>query len=77
MYKSGLSHLILDAFNNLFITSSEIHTDEERYQMYWYSGATYNSLMLWIAEGMSKSPEIMNEIFTPLIPDDCGELLLQ
>jgi hypothetical protein len=33
--------------------------------------------MLWIAEGMSKSPEIMNEIFTPLIPDDCGELLLQ
>jgi AcrR family transcriptional regulator len=65
IYKNGLSHHILDALNEL----AAIHTDDERYQMYWYTGAVYNSLMFWVSNDMNKSPKTMSEIYASLMPD--------
>jgi AcrR family transcriptional regulator len=69
IYKNGLSHLFLDVFNSHFITSTETHTEEEMCEFYWYTGAIFNSLIFWLSDGMSKSPERMSELYTSLMPD--------
>jgi hypothetical protein len=72
IYKNGLFHLILDAFNSLIIPSTETHTDQEICQLYWYAGAIFNSLMFWVSGGMNKSPEMMSKLYASLMPD-CWE----
>jgi AcrR family transcriptional regulator len=69
IYKHGLSHLFLDVFNSHFITSTETYTDEEICEFYWYTGAIFNSLIFWLSDGMSKSPERMSELYASLMPD--------
>jgi AcrR family transcriptional regulator len=72
IYKNGLFHLILDAFNSLVITSTETQSDQEICRLYWYAGAIFNSLLFWVSGNMNKSPETMSKLYASLMPD-CWE----
>jgi AcrR family transcriptional regulator len=70
IYKHGLTHLILDELNDFFkpISEDKALSTEDRYRIYWYAGAIYNSVLLWFSTGMKESPDKLSEMHAALIP---------
>jgi AcrR family transcriptional regulator len=80
IYKHGLTHLILDELNDFFkpISEDKNLSIEERYKIYWYAGAIYNSVLLWFSTGMKESPDKLSEMHVALIPSAADrEFLIQ
>jgi AcrR family transcriptional regulator len=69
IYKNGLTYLILDALNDFFepISKDKTISLEERYRVYWYTGAIYNTVLLWFSGGMEESPEKLSEMYISII----------
>jgi AcrR family transcriptional regulator len=78
IHKHGLTHLILDALNDFFkpVPAGKNPPVKERYRIYWYAGALYNTVSLWLSTEMKESPEKLSEMYTALIPDAAGRELL-
>ena len=71
IYKNGLAHLVLDALNDFFKPAGADATMslEDRYKIHWYTGAIYNTLLLWFSDEMRESPERISEIYVKIIPN--------
>lgn len=55
LYSSGLSHLVKDEFDRVFIS---IHQNEyDDYKSYFHAGGVYNLFYLWMKRGFVESPE--------------------
>jgi AcrR family transcriptional regulator len=78
IYKHGLTHLILDELNDFFKPVSEDKTlsVEDRYRIYWYAGAIYNTVLLWFSTEMKESPEKMSELYVALTPNEVDRKFL-
>jgi len=72
IYKNNLSYLILDALNDYFEPAfkNKISTVEERYKMYWYTGAIYNVVLFWFSNGMKETPEELAKIYMLIAPNN-------
>jgi hypothetical protein len=44
--------------------------------MYWHTGAVYNGFLLWFSDNMNESPDMMNEMYAALTPQDYESLFL-
>jgi AcrR family transcriptional regulator len=66
IHKHGLTHLILDELNDFFkpISEDKALSVEDRYKIYWYAGAIYNTVLLWFSTEMKESPEKLSEMYS-------------
>jgi hypothetical protein len=71
IHKHGLTHLILDELNDFFkpILEDKALSVEDRYRIYWYAGAIYNTVLLWFSTDMKESPEKLSEMYSTFIPN--------
>jgi AcrR family transcriptional regulator len=76
LHKSGLSHLLLDALNDLYTAIAGGCSFEERYRIYWHTGAVYNSFLLWFSDNMNESPDRMSGMYAALMLQDYESLFL-
>ena len=55
LYNSGLSHLVKDEFDRVFLS---IHQGEyDDYKTFFHAGGIYNSFYLWMRNGFKESPQ--------------------
>jgi AcrR family transcriptional regulator len=69
IYKNNLSYLILDALNDFFRPALKDITSnyEERYKMYWYTGAIYNTVLFWLSNDMKETPEELSKMYMNIL----------
>ena len=55
LYNSGLSHLVKDEFDRVFLS---IHQGEyDDYKTFFHAGGIYNIFYLWMRNGFKESPQ--------------------
>ena len=55
LYNAGLSHLLKDEFDRVFLS---IHGGEyDDYKSYFHAGGIYNVFLLWLMRGCPETPE--------------------
>jgi AcrR family transcriptional regulator len=72
IHKHGLTHLILGELNDFFkpISGDNTLSVEDRYRIYWYAGAIYNTVLLWFSTDMKESPEELSAMYIALTPNE-------
>jgi AcrR family transcriptional regulator len=68
IYKNGLSHYILEDFNERAISIFGQKSFEEQYKAYWHIGGIYNTFLLWFSTDMAIPVEKITELFLANIP---------
>ncbi|SDG01547.1 TetR/AcrR family transcriptional regulator [Marvinbryantia formatexigens] len=65
LYKSGFAALMLEELNQFheMIAGTMPASSIERYELYMYMGALFNTAMSWLQSGAKESPEAMAEMF--------------
>lgn len=65
LYESGFASLILDELNQFheMLAGTMPASSIERYELYMYMGALFNTVMNWLQSGAKESPEEMAKLF--------------
>lgn len=69
LYHSGFISVVLEELNRFHesVEGSMPSSSIEKYQLYMYIGALFNTVMEWLLENDHTSPEEMAQFFFPLI----------
>lgn len=76
IYRDGISYLILETLNEIFLKNHKKYTFEKQYKIYYHTGGIYNIFLLWFNNDMQTSPEQMTELAVSILPDDFKPMLL-
>jgi hypothetical protein len=76
IYKNGLSHYILEAFNEKFISIGGQKPFEEQYKAYLHIGGIYNSFLLWFSKDMDIPVERLTELFIANFPKRFSKFII-
>jgi hypothetical protein len=76
IYKNGLSHYILEAFNEKFISISGQKSPEDLYKAYLHIGGIYNIFLLWFSKGMDTPVEKLTELFIANFPKRFSKFII-
>lgn len=65
LFKAKLGQLVLEAFNEYIITSTDLQYKKQlyKYPFYSYAGALYNVIYYWITSGCNESPREITEAY--------------
>jgi len=77
IHKAGLSYLLLDVLNMIFIDKQHLEHDFIReISIYYHTGGIFNSFLLWFEKGMSISPDDFASICAEIFPSEKKPMLL-
>jgi AcrR family transcriptional regulator len=76
IYKNGLSHYILEVFNEKFISIGGQKSPEDLYKAYWHIGGIYNILFLWFSKDMDTPVERLTELFIANFPKRFSKFII-
>ena len=77
IHKAGLSYLLLDVLNTVFIGNQRLETDFiKELSVYYHTGGIFNSFLLWFEKGMSISPDDFACICAEIYPSSEKPMLL-
>jgi hypothetical protein len=76
IYKNGLSHYILEAFNEKFISISGKKSPEDLYKAYLHIGGIYNIFLLWFSKGMDTPVEKLTKLFIANFPKRFSKFII-
>lgn len=77
IHKAGLSYLLLDVLNTVFIDKQQLETDFiKELSVYYHTGGIFNSFLLWFEKGMSISPDDFASICAEVYPSSKKPMLL-
>lgn len=62
IHKAGLSHLLLNAFNNYFKKIYGSEDEKQLYAVYYHTGGIFNLFLLWLDQEMKIPPDDMAKI---------------
>ncbi len=65
LFSAKLGQMVLDAFNEYIITSTDLQYKKQlyKYPFYSYAGALYNVIYYWIISGCKESPQEITEAY--------------
>lgn len=62
IHKAGLSHLLLNAFNDYFKKVYGSEDAQQLYAVYYHTGGIFNTFLLWLDQEMKIPPDDMAQI---------------
>lgn len=77
IYRNGLSFLILDAMNELFLQKQPHHSFDTEFATFYHTGGIYGTFLLWFSHGMGESPAQLCHASMAALPEHFLPMLLK
>lgn len=77
IHQNGVSHLILDALNELFLQKQSPLSFDITFATHYHTGGIYGTFLLWFSHGMEESPAQMCKASIAVLPEHFLPMLLR